>query len=189
MSLYFQRPRMHAAIDQQEHTSGWGILWLTKGSLFILTFHCCRASAGSRPYSWAIRSMVQWFNGSIVPWFHGHLWLQRCAVSGLLKQVLSCRACFSPRSNPFSSPEPVVSWSRGRETRGSGSSRYRMSEKFLTSGRACAEVTTITAHAHNGFLSLPAPLGEKFYFLSSLQRVASLGCFENTPLHSTWIHW
>ena len=31
---------------------------------------------------------------------------------------------------PFSSPEPVVSWSRGRETRGSGSSRYRMSENF-----------------------------------------------------------
>ena len=61
--------------------------------------------------------------------------------------------------------------------------------KFLTSGRACAEVTNITAHAHNGFLSLTAPLGEKFYFLSSLQRVASLGCFENAPLHSTWIHW
>ena len=68
----------------------------------------------------------------------------------------------------FSSPEPVVSSSRGRETRGSGNSRY-----FLTSGRACAEVTNITAHAHNGFLSLTAPLGEKFYFLSSLQRVAS----------------
>ena len=31
---------------------------------------------------------------------------------------------------PFSSPEPVVSLSRGRETRGSGSSRYRMSENF-----------------------------------------------------------
>ena len=30
----------------------------------------------------------------------------------------------------FSSPEPVVSWSRGRETRGSGRSRYRMSENF-----------------------------------------------------------
>ena len=30
----------------------------------------------------------------------------------------------------FSSPEPVFSWSRGRETRGSGSSRYRMSENF-----------------------------------------------------------
>ena len=78
-------------------------------------------------------------------------------------------------------------------------------------GRPCAEVTNITAPAHNGFLSLTghsrpqsplfllsrvalgtrmltAPLGEKFYFLSSLQRVASLGCFENAPLHSTWIH-
>ena len=60
--------------------------------------------------------------------------------------------------------------------------------KFLTSGRACAEVTNITAHAHNRFLSLTAPLGEKFYFLSSLQRVASLGSFGNAPLHSTWIH-
>ena len=34
------------------------------------------------------------------------------------------------RHYSFSSPEPVVSWSRGRETRGSGSSRYRMSENF-----------------------------------------------------------
>ena len=32
--------------------------------------------------------------------------------------------------SPFSSPEPVVSWSRGRERRGSGSSRYRMLENF-----------------------------------------------------------
>ena len=60
--------------------------------------------------------------------------------------------------------------------------------KFLTSGRACAELTNITAHAHNGFLSLTPPQGGKFYFLSSLQRVAFLGCFENAPLHSTWIH-
>ena len=52
--------------------------------------------------------------------------------------------------------------------------------KFRTSGHACAEVTNITAHAHNGFLFLTAPLGTKFYFLSSLQTVASLGCFENT---------
>ena len=59
---------------------------------------------------------------------------------------------------------------------------------FLTSGRACAKVTNITAHAHNGFLSLTAPPGEKFYFPSSLQRVASLGCFENAPLYSTRIH-
>ena len=34
---------------------------------------------------------------------------------------------------------------------------------FLTSGCACAEVTNITAHAHNGFLSLTAPLGKKFF--------------------------
>ena len=52
--------------------------------------------------------------------------------------------------------------------------------KFRTSGHACAEVTNITAHGHNGFLSLTAPLGTKFYFLNSLQTVASLGCFENT---------
>ena len=34
--------------------------------------------------------------------------------------------------------------------------------KFLISGRACAEVTNITTHAHNGFLSLTAPLGKNF---------------------------
>ena len=53
---------------------------------------------------------------------------------------------------------------------------------------ARAEVTNITAHAHSEFLSLTAPLGGKIYFLSPLQRVASLGCFENAALHSTWIH-
>ena len=30
------------------------------------------------------------------------------------------------------------------------------------------------------FFSFTAPLGKKFYFLSPLQRVDSLGCFENT---------
>ena len=51
---------------------------------------------------------------------------------------------------------------------------------FRTSGHARAEVTNITAHAHNGVLSLTAPLGrKKVYFLRSLQSVASLGCFEN----------
>ena len=73
---------------------------------------------------------------------------------------------------PFSSPEPVVSWSLGLETMGSG--------KFRTSGHECTEVTNITAHAHWGFFSLTAPLWKKFYFLSPLQRVDSLGCFENT---------
>ena len=53
---------------------------------------------------------------------------------------------------------------------------------FLTSGHACVEVANITAHAHNGFLSLTAPLGKKFYFLGPLQRLASLACFENTSL-------
>ena len=32
--------------------------------------------------------------------------------------------------NTISSPEPVVSWSRGLETRGFGSSRYQMSENL-----------------------------------------------------------
>ena len=34
------------------------------------------------------------------------------------------------RGDAFSSPEPVVSWSGGLETRASGSSRYWMSENF-----------------------------------------------------------
>ena len=49
---------------------------------------------------WFDGSMVQWFNGSMVSWFDRHLWLQRCSVSGLLKQVLSYRACFSLGSDP-----------------------------------------------------------------------------------------
>ena len=71
----------------------WNFRWQTP-----FKADCCRASAGSKPYSWAI-----WDFSSMVPWFHGsvvHLRLQRCAVSGLLKQVLGYRACFSLRSNP-----------------------------------------------------------------------------------------
>ena len=56
-------------------------------------------------------------------------------------------------------PSAIVSWSRGLETRGSGSSPDV--RKFRTSGHACAEVTNITARAHNGVLSLTAPLGRK----------------------------
>ena len=81
---------------------------------------------------------------------------------------------------PFSSPEPVVSvlvtWSWNE---GLWKQPLPNVIKFLTSGHACAEVTNITAHAHNGFLSHTALLGKKCYFLSSLPRVASLGCFEN----------
>ena len=80
---------------------------------------------------------------------------------------------------PFSSPEPVVSWSLGLETMGSGSSCYRMSK-----------ISDIRSRMYRGYkyhcscslgiFSLTAPLGKKFYFLSPLQRVDSLGCFENT---------
>ena len=44
---YFQRSRMLAAIDQQEDTKSWGILWSTKGSLLVLTFHVIRSSSSS----------------------------------------------------------------------------------------------------------------------------------------------
>ena len=47
-----------------------------------------------------------------------------------LRMRKSYGMAFCLLSCSFSSPEPVVSWSRGRETRGSGSSRYRMSENF-----------------------------------------------------------
>ena len=63
--------------------------------LFIAN-NCCRTLAGSRPYSWwAVWEF--WFNGSMV---QSICELQHCAVSGLFKQVLSCRACFSLSSNP-----------------------------------------------------------------------------------------
>ena len=55
-----------------------------------------------------------------------------------------------------------------------------MSENFGHPVTHVQKLQVITGHAHNGFLSLTAPLGKIFYFLSSLQRVASLGCFENT---------
>ena len=75
------------------------------------------------------------------------------------------------------SPSFLVTWSWNE-----GLSKQPLPDvrNFLTSGHAYEEVTNITAHAQNGFLSLTAPLGKKCYFLSSLQRVASLGCFENT---------
>ena len=113
-------------------------------------------------------------------------WLEgtgsRFSAWSFIKILFCCRnmLILVPRALRF-----LVTWS---ENEGLWKQPLPDVRKFLTSGRACAEVTNITAHAHNGFLSLTAPLGEKFYFLSSLQRVASLGCFENAPLHSTWIH-
>ena len=68
--------------------------YLTPQRKGLKTLDCCRATSGSRPYSWAIWVFSFRFDGSI------NLWLQRCAVSGLLKQLLSCRAYSSLRSNP-----------------------------------------------------------------------------------------
>ena len=85
----------------------------------------------------------------------------------------------------FSSPEPVVFLVRWYWNEGLWKQPLPDARKFRTSGHACAEVTNITAHAHNGFLSLTAPLRKKFYFLSSLHWMASLGCFENTDF--TWL--
>ena len=84
---------------------------------------------------------------------------------------------FLKRTNSRPQSRFLVTWSWNE-----GLWRQPLSDvrKFRTSGHACAEVTNITAYAHNGFLFLTAPLGTKFYFLSSLQTVASLGCFENT---------
>ena len=52
----------------------------------------------------------------------GALWAKR-DERGILREARD-------EGRTFSSPEPVVPWSRGWETRGSGSSRYRMSENF-----------------------------------------------------------
>ena len=93
--------------------------------------------------------------------------------------VTGCLQFTDIREMAFSSPEPVVfflvkwSWNEGFWKQPLPDTR-----KLRTSGHACAEITNITAHAHNGFLSLAAPLGKAFYFLSSLQRAASLGSFE-----------
>ena len=113
------------------------------------------------------------------------------------------------RGDAFSSPEPVVAWSRGFETRGSGSSRYQMSENFwhpithvqklqisllMLITDFCPSPLILVPRATRlnfpdhvtkkrralGTRMLTASLGKKCYFLSSLQRVASLGCFENT---------
>ena len=58
---------------------------------FVGGVYCCR----HQPAADHILNPFEIF-GSMVPWFDGHLWLQRCAVSGLF----SCCACFSLMSNP-----------------------------------------------------------------------------------------
>ena len=58
--------------------------------------------------------------------------------------------------------------------------------KFRTSGLAWAEVTNITAHSHNRFLSPTAPLGTKRPELSP--ECGFFGLFWKYRLHSTRIH-
>ena len=58
--------------------------------------------------------------------------------------------------------------------------------KFRTSGLAWAEVTNITAHSHNRFLSPTAPLGTKLPELSP--ECGFFGLFWKYRLHSTRIH-
>ena len=80
-------------------------------------------------------------------------------------------------------PSAIVSWSRGLETRVSGSSPDV--RKFRTSGYACAEVTNITAHAHNGGLSLTAPLGRKSLLPEVPPESGFFGLFWKCRLHLT----
>ena len=68
------------------------------------------------------------FHSKLIPLKWGHLLFSDHCMECMLQRVR--KGIVFHHHKPFSSPEPVVSWSRGRETRGSGSSRYRMSENF-----------------------------------------------------------
>ena len=57
-----------------------------------------------------------------------------------------------------------------------------------TSGHAWAEVTNITAHSHNRFLSLTAPLGTKILLPELSPECGFFGLFWKNRLHSTRIH-
>ena len=90
----------------------------------------------------------------------------------------------------FLSPEPVISWSRVKETRGSWSSRYRMSENFWHPVAHVQKLQITLLMLIMDFCPSPLHWGKKFTsWALSLQRAASLGWFENAALRSTWIHW
>ena len=50
---------------------------MTKNDIVADNFSCCRASAGSRPYSWSIWDF--WFDGSMVRWFDGPMVICDCS--------------------------------------------------------------------------------------------------------------
>ena len=106
----------------------------------------------------------------------GELKSLRAQSVGEVSAYQSCAqfsGCLGMKVSPFSSPEPVV---LGHVVLKLGALEVALAGCQKTSDlrSRCAEVTDITAHAHNGFLSLIAPLLKKFYFLSSLQRVAEI---------------
>ena len=68
------------------------------------------------------------FHSKLIPLKWGHLLFSDHCMECMLQRVR--KGIVFHHHKPFSSPEPVVSWSRGREARGSGSSRSRMSENF-----------------------------------------------------------
>ena len=67
-----------------------------------------------------------------------------------------------PYISPFSSPEPVVSWSRGRERRGSGSSRYRMLENFWQPVAHVQKLQISLLMLITGFCPSPLHWGKNF---------------------------
>ena len=61
----------------------WNVFTLYQEEYFLYTMslwvcYCCRASAGSRPYSWSISDF--WFDGSMVRWFHGSMVICDCSA-------------------------------------------------------------------------------------------------------------
>ena len=96
---------------------------------------------------WDLKNLLYWYRHFIlVLYWHVQLWL--------MWSILFPRACCF-----------LVTWSWNKRLWKQPLPDVR---NVLTSGHACAEVTNIIASAYNGFLSLTALLGKKFYFLSSL---------------------
>ena len=89
----------------------WGVICANilfqEGNSGVIFFQNLKSSPGSSRYllPGISRQQTIFFSDLrfFVPWFHGsivNLWMQRFVVSGFLKQVLSCHACLSLRSNP-----------------------------------------------------------------------------------------
>ena len=94
-------------------------------------------------------------------------------------------------TQPETSPEVICSQSASLRMLGAilvPSSHYRMSENFWRPVVHVQKLQMSLLMFITDFCPSLLHWG-KIYFLSSLQRVASLGWFENAALHSTWINW